>query len=896
MAENLVIVESPAKAKTIERYLGSRFKVLASYGHIRDLPRSDFAVEFDDGAAQLVYEVPENAKKHVAALRKAAKDADTVWLAPDLDREGEAIAWHVAEVLGLDPDQTNRVTFDEITEPAIREAFESPRSLNTALVDAQQARRAVDRIVGYRLSPVLWRTVASGISAGRVQSVALRLIVDREDEIRAFVPEEYWSFPARFADAPDAPPAIAAKLHAVGDRRIATPKDVEDKSDAKRAQLWVVRSEPEATELATRARSLAYTVAEVRRTDAKRQPKPPFKTSTLQGEASKYGFSARQTMAVAQQLYEGINLGGEQVGLITYMRTDSLNLSDQVLGEISDHVGSAYGERYQIDKPRRFAGKSKGAQEAHEAVRPTSIARTPDKVRRYLSREQARLYELIWQRTVATQMAPAVFDRVSADVVGDDDGGEPITFRVTGQVEKFDGFLRAYRAVRDEDERDEEVTDALPQLDEGQRLHLSELLPEEHATSPPPRYSERTLVETLEEEGIGRPSTYASIISTLEQREYVIKESRRFFPTPLGEVVTSFLKAHFHEIVDVGFTARMEDTLDEIAMGDEDWSATVSRFLDEVDEWVRERKPERPRLPLIEPADCPECGSPMERVFSGKSKQWFASCSRWPDCSGTLPLNDDGSVGEPEPEPEPDEDVRCAECGQPMLLRKGRFGRFYGCVDYPKCKGIRNLQARLMYRNADDEVVPFRSPTDPEHSFLERRTSRYGKPFVGSTGYPKDEFAVWSLPIATPCPECGAPLRPPPRNRKEPVAICTHPEINHVFELDDFEVPTVATWTVVEGVEKYDPQLGGEPIETEEVPPPISLTPAGSQAPPAKKKASKKSTKKASKKTAKKSTKKASKKTAKKASKKTAKKSATSTAKRSGDKQTAKKASTRKTA
>jgi DNA topoisomerase I len=850
VADNLVIVESPAKAKTIERYLGSRYRVLASYGHIRDLPRSDFAIEVDGSdQVHLVYEVPENSKKHVAALRKAAKEASTVWLAPDLDREGEAIAWHIAEVLDLDLDLTNRVTFDEITEPAIRAAFEAPRHLNTALVDAQQARRAVDRIVGYRLSPVLWRTVASGISAGRVQSVALRMIVDREDEIRAFVPEEYWSFPATFARAADAEPEIDASLFAVGDRKVATPKELEGKSETRQAQLLVVRSEPEATRLAERARALDYTVTEVRRSEAKRQPKPPFKTSTLQGEASKLGFSARQTMAVAQQLYEGINLGGEQVGLITYMRTDSLNLSDQVLGEIHEHVRAAYGERYTIAKPRRFAASSKGAQEAHEAIRPTAIARTPERVRRYLSSEQARLYELIWKRTVATQMAPAVFDRVSADVVGQDHDG-PITFRVTGQVEIFDGFFRAYRAVRDEDEELDELSDRLPQLEEGQRVHLAELLPEQHTTTPPPRYSERTLVEALEEEGIGRPSTYASIISTLEQREYVIKESRRFFPTALGEVVVSFLKAHFAEVVDINFTARMEATLDEIATGGQRWGRTVTSFLDEVDDWVRERKPERPRLPLLKPADCPVCAAPMERVFSGRSKQWFASCSRWPDCEGTLPLEADGSVGEPEPEPEPDERVRCPECGKPMLLRTGRFGRFFGCVDYPTCKGIRNLQQRLMHRTPEGEVRPFRSPTDPTGSYLERRTSRYGKPFVGSTGYPDDEFAVWSLPIASPCPVCGAPLRPPPRNRKEPVAVCTHPEVNHVFALEDFDVPTVATWTVVEGVEAYDPELGGEPLETEEVPPAIPMVHTGERTPPAKKKvAAKKGAKRATGKT-----------------------------------------------
>jgi DNA topoisomerase I len=726
-------------------------------------------------------------------------------------------------------------------------------------VDAQQARRAVDRIVGYRLSPVLWRTVATGISAGRVQSVALRLIVDRENEIRAFVPESYWTFDASFAREPDAAPDIAASLYSVGGRRLVTPKDLADRSDDQQAGLLVVRTQEEAERIAASARAREqYRVAEVRRSEVKRNPKPPFKTSTLQGEASKYGFSARQTMAVAQQLYEGVNLGGEQVGLITYMRTDSLNISATALGEIRALVQERYGDRYTLDAPRRFEATTKGAQEAHEAIRPTSVARTPERIRRFLSPEQAKLYELIWKRTVATQMAPAIFDRVSADVVhpgGDgslsDEVGE-LVFRVTGQVEKFDGFLAAYRAVRDEDEVEDDVADRLPELEEGATLHLAELTADGKQTSPPPRYSERTLVEALEEDGIGRPSTYASIISTLEQREYVVKESRRFVPTDLGEVVVSFLKAHFGEVVDIQFTARMEETLDEIAAGSKTWCREVAGFLDEVDDWVKERKPERPRLPLLHPADCPICGAVMERVFSGKSKQWFASCSRWPDCEGTLPLNEDGSVGEPEPEPEPDEDVRCQVCGKAMLLRSGRFGRFFGCVDYPKCKGIRNLQQRLMYRTEDDEVVPFRSPTDPTGSYLERRVSRYGKPFVGSTGYPDDAFAVWSLPISTPCAKCGSPLRPPPKNRKVPTAICTHPDINHTFEAEDFDLPSVATWTVVEGVEKYDPELGGQPLEAEEVPPPIPLVYTGEQKPTAKK-AAKKRGKKAAKKGAKRS-------------------------------------------
>ena len=876
-AQNLVIVESPAKARTIERYLGPGYSVLASYGHVRDLPRSNFAIELDEEGAgcSLVYEVPERSAKHVAALRKAARTADTVWLAPDLDREGEAIAWHLAEVLGLDPATTNRVTFDEITEPAIRAAFAAPRHLDMALVEAQQARRAVDRIVGYRLSPVLWRTVASGISAGRVQSVALRLIVDREEEIRAFVPETYFDLAGLFGRNVGEQDVRARLVRGDGLRR-AAPKALEGQDDAARADLRGVRRQEEADALVARAERLAYSVTEVRRTQQQRNPKPPFKTSTLQGEASRIGFSARQTMAVAQQLYEGIALGGgEQVGLITYMRTDSLNLSDQALGEITGFVRSEYGDRYALDKPRRATNATKGAQEAHEAIRPTSVLRTPDSIRRHLTTEQARLYELIWARTVATQMAPAVFDRVAADVVGADADGD-VMFRVTGQVERFDGFLRAYRMERDEDDvNEDEDGDGLPDLDEGQVLHLAEVSAEAHETSPPPRFSERTLVEALEEHGIGRPSTYAAIISTLEQRAYVTKESRRFFPTPLGEVVVAFLLRHFPEIVDLDFTARMEGTLDEIAAGDARWCGTVTGFLDEVDTWVSERKPERPRLPLRKPTPCPDCGAPMERVFSGKARDWFASCSRWPDCDGTLPLEPDGTVGE-RLDVEPDENVPCPECSKPMQLRDGRYGRFFSCVDYPTCKGVRNLQQRAVHMTADGTIVPFRSVTDPRY-FMELRTSRYGKPFLGTTGYPDDVFSVWSLPLATPCPECGAPLRQPPRNRKVPTAICANPTVNHVFELATFDVPTVATQTVVDGVPAYDPELGGEPLAMDDIPGPIAMNYVGAQDPPppraAKKTAAKKTA--AKKASAKKATKKAAKKrttakrtTAKKATRK----------------------------
>ncbi|MDQ4130341.1 MAG: type I DNA topoisomerase [Actinomycetota bacterium] len=802
----LVVVESPTKAKTIERYLGAGYRVIASYGHIRDLPKSDFAVQAGPSGCALDYEVPKSSQKYVTNLKREARKAERIWLALDLDREGEAIAWHVAEVLELPLDDANRVTFDEITQEAIRQAFAQPRPVDLHLVNAQQARRAVDRIVGYRLSPVLWRTVSAGISAGRVQSVGLRLVVDRENEIRAFVPQEYWTFDGTFdLESGHERPSVEASLHRVGDRRLATPRDLERAAETDRVAesdyLLVDRAE-DAEELKARALAAArYEVREVRRSEQRRNPPAPFTTSTLQQEAArKLRFTTKKTMAVAQQLYEGVELGAEgQVGLITYMRTDSLNVSEQALRELNALVRERFGDRYALDEPRRYQTRRKRAQEAHEAIRPTSALRDPERVRRYLDGDQYRLYELIWRRTVATQMAAAVFDRLSADLVALEADGAELAFRATGQVLRFDGFLAVYEEGRDDEEETRgRAGGRLPDLEEGQWLTLQELGANQHFTQPPPRYSEATLVKTLEAEGIGRPSTYAQIISTIMARNYVQLDNRRFVPTPLGEVVTAFLKAHFGEVVDVGFTARMEDELDEIAEGRQSWCGMVYEFLEEVDDWVHDRKPERPRLPLVPAAECPRCGAPMEKVFSGKSKQWFASCSRWPDCEGTLPLDEHGRVTEPEPEPEPDERVRCPECGKPMVRRSGRFGEFYGCVDYPACKGIVNVAAR----------TPFGCPKCGEGR-LDLRKSRYGKPFVGCSRYPDCDFAIWSVPLHRPCPTCGAPLKPPPRNRKRPIATCSNPEEPHKVELADFDPPRVVTIPVVPDVPGLDPDLPG---------------------------------------------------------------------------------------
>lgn len=765
MATNLVIVESPTKASTIEKYLGGDFRVIASKGHVRDLPRSDFAVDVDGDDVALRYEVSSSAADAVGKIRKEVRGAENVFLATDLDREGEAIAWHVAEVADLDPAAETRVVFTEITPEAIREAFARPRPIDDDLVNAQQARRAVDRIVGYRLSPTLWRNVASGISAGRVQSAALRMICDREDEIRAFTPQEYWTLHAGFVHGDE---RVAAELQAIGDRKVTDPKDYDERVARGTAEQYhVVRGEEEAEHLEARTREVdAWTVDEVVRKETKQNPAPPFTTSTLQQEAErKLGFASSRTMRVAQQLYEGIDVDGSgPVGLITYMRTDSVNVATSALGEIGEYVREAFGDRYALDEPRRYTGKSKGAQEAHEAIRPTGVRRTPQAVAAALEPDQRKLYELIWKRTVATQMQPAVFDSVRADVVGTDSDGGELRYRVTGRVRKFDGFVSLYLEGRDEDENGEPVAahreaGGLPDLAEGEALTLAEVTAEAHETQPPPRYTGASLVKALEAEGIGRPSTYASIIQTLADRDYVRTESRRFVPTPLGEVVTAYLKQHFSEVVDLRFTARMEDELDDIAAGERRWEPMVRDFLAEVDDWIAERKPERPRIP-IDGVACPECGASMEKVFSGKSRQWFASCEKWPDCPGTLPLDSYGNVTTPE-ELAPDESVPCPRCGKGTIRREGRFGPFYGCQDYPKCKGIVNVEKRS----------EFACPTCGEGTLVQR-TTRYGKPFFGCNRYPECEFALWTWPLAQPCPHCGGPLKPPRKNAKNPVGTC----------------------------------------------------------------------------------------------------------------------------
>ena len=746
MGKTLVVVESPAKAKTIEKYLGADFTVRASFGHVRDLPKSQLAIDVDDDFA-MTYVVPEDKAKHVAELKRVRKVSDEVVLATDYDREGEAIAFHVAEVLGLDPSVAKRVTFTEITRDAILEAFGRPRALDRRLFDAQEARRALDRLVGYKLSPVLWKKVKPGLSAGRVQSVAVRLIVEREREIRAFVPTEYWSVDVRLTPEGDEQPFIA-RLAVVPEGKLASSPD----------KKGTVLGDATAAEThAARLRTAAYRVAEVERKERKRSPSPPFTTSTLQQEASrKLGFGARRTMQIAQRLYEGVDLPGEgTVGLITYMRTDSVNIADSALREIEEVVRSEFGAEYVLAEPRRFKTRSRNAQEAHEAIRPTSALRHPSRVAGSLERDQLRLYELIWKRTVATQMADARFHQVGVDIDATSDG---VTYglRATGQTILFDGFIRAYTEGRDDDV-DEDAENRLPELAPADPLRMLDVLPEQHFTAPPPRYSEATLVKALEELGIGRPSTYASIMGTITAREYVRLEDRRFFANDVGELVTDGLVQHFPEIVDTSFTARMEEELDQVAEGELEGVAVLREFWDpfKADLDRAEEKWERYLQDLDE--ECPKCltegRTPPGRLQQRLGKYgFFIGCSRFPEEDGACKYirNLDGQE-RPEPELL---DETCPECGKQLKRIVGRFGPFVGCDGYPDCRYVKKEPPR---------ELGVHCPQCQEGNIIEKRT-RFGF-FYGCDRYPECEFTANNPPIKDrACEECGSVLLDRPKS------------------------------------------------------------------------------------------------------------------------------------
>jgi DNA topoisomerase-1 len=733
MAKNLVIVESPTKAKTLERYLGPEFTVKASVGHIRDLPQSGLGVDTERNF-EPQFVVPDEKKKVVTALKSAYKKSAGLYLATDFDREGEAIAYHVADLLGVDPGDAKRVTFTEITEGAVREAFASPRAIDLALVEAQQARRILDRLVGYTLSPLLMRKVRAGLSAGRVQSPALRMIVERERDVEAFEAIEYWSVDARVTPGGD-DASFLARLLQVDEEKMAASPD----------KKGLVLDEDAARSHAANLERAAYRVASVERSERKRRPSPPFTTSTLQQEASrKLGFSARKAMRVAQQLYEGVTLPGEgQVGLITYMRTDSTNLAEQFLKDAAEVVRQQFGDRYALPKPRRYRTKTRGAQEAHEAIRPTRASRLPDGVEGHLTRDQARLYRLVWQRAMASQMAEAILDQLRVDIEATAEDAPRYLLRATGQTVKFDGFRRVYFEGRD-DAVDEDAESRLPaDLSPDQALRLLEVLPEQHFTQPPPRYTEASLVKELEARGIGRPSTYATIVSNLIDRDYVRLEERRFFANDVGMVVIErVLVPNFPDIVDYEFTARMEAELDDVAEGKRRWTQVVDELWAPLERQVEKADQEIERSDVTsEPIGetCPKCGQGSLVKKLGRAGM-FISCDRYPECDYSRDL--EGERAEPE-----ETDEKCPECGAPMLVRRSRFGPFLGCSRYPECKGKRSL----------DRSTGVTCPECGQGELVVKRTRR-GRTFYGCNRYPECEFAVWQRPVKDPCPRCGSLL------------------------------------------------------------------------------------------------------------------------------------------
>jgi DNA topoisomerase-1 len=673
----LVIVESPAKARTVGRFLGKEYTVKASVGHVRDLLRSQLSVDVENNFTPK-YRVPNEKRPVVKEIKSLAKSAEAVYLATDPDREGEAIAWHLLESAEIEPDITRRVVFHEITEPAVADAFAHPRSINMDLVNAQQARRVLDRLVGYNLSPLLWRKVRGRLSAGRVQSVALRLIVEREREITAFVPEEYWTISAEFLPE-GLKDTFIARLNKLDDEEL------------------VLQKEADVKPLLGDMETAVYTITKIKRGERKRSPAAPYTTSTLQQEASRrLGFTAKRTMALAQQLYEGIDVGeGGNIGLITYMRTDSTNVSELAQQEARRFISQRYGKKFLPEQLPQYKTKVRGAQEAHEAIRPTSVIRQPDSIKKFLNRDQFRLYQLIWQRFVASQMELAIYNTLSVDVTGKS-ASHVYLLRASGSTIRFQGFLIVYEEARDEDQAgEEEENSRIPaELVEGQSQELQHLIPEQHFTQPPPRYTEASLVRTLEENGIGRPSTYAPILGTLQQRGYVRRENKRLLPTETGSLVNDLLIEHFPDVVDVGFTARMEEDLDRIASGDLNWVSVVREFYNPFSAKVEKAEEQIPEMNMG-----PEL------------------------------------VGRP-----------CPVCGHDLVVRWGRYGKFISCSNFPECR----------YTEPWLEKIGVVCPKDGGE-IVERKT-RKGRVFYGCSNYPECDFTSWKRPLPKPCPVCGGLL------------------------------------------------------------------------------------------------------------------------------------------
>ena len=728
MAKNLVIVESPAKARTLGKYLGRDYTVKASVGHVVDLPKSKLGVDVKKDFKP-EYQVIHGKGKVIEELKKAAKDKEHIYLAPDPDREGEAIAWHIAELLGRKKN-VHRVLFNEITKKAVQEAIKNPQKLDKDKFEAQVARRILDRLVGYQLSPLLWKKVRRGLSAGRVQSVAVRLITEREREIRAFVKEEYWTITADLEGG--APPPFQANLFELAGKRL----------DHKTFRLG---NEAEATDAVRGLDGADWVVKSVEKRDRKRNASPPFITSRLQQEASrKLGFQPSRTMRIAQHLYEGVELGDEgSVGLITYLRTDSTRLSPDALAAVRDYIGTRYGADYVPEKPNFYRSK-KSAQDAHEAIRPTSIEYDPERVAPYLSKEELNLYTLIWNRFVACQMAPARLEQTTVDITA-----KNAIFRATGQVVKFDGFIRVYTEGRDEaSTEDDERT--LPPLTEGEHLKLVKLTPDQHFTQPPPRFSQATLIKELEEKGIGRPSTYASIMQTILGKEYVQEDDqRRLFPTELGMLVTDLLVDSFPDILNVEFTAGMEETLDGIEEGTQNWVDAMKRFYAPFAKDLEKAETEMRNVKAEErPTDirCDQCGEVM--VIKWGRQGEFLACRSYPECKNTKNFTRSESGAITIVRAETTDEV-CEKCGKPMVVRFGRYGKFLGCSGYPDCRTILPM--------VKPQRLGIACPDCGEGELLEKR-SRRGKIFYSCNRYPACKFASWDRPIPEPCPTCGAPF------------------------------------------------------------------------------------------------------------------------------------------
>ncbi len=740
MAKTLVIVESPAKAKTISKFLGKDYIVEASMGHVRDLPQkkselsvsqqklkyASLGVDTENDFAPL-YVIPDTKKKVIKNLKTKIKGSDELYIATDEDREGEAIGWHLVEIL-KPKGKVKRIVFHEITKSAIVNAIKTPREIDTNLVNAQQGRRILDRLVGYKLSPLLWNKVRKGLSAGRVQSVAVRVIVDREREIKAFIPEESWSIKAILKTGKQE--EFESKLIKLEDKKI------------------ILRKEPESKTVLADLEGASYSVLDIIKKEVKRNPSPPFTTSTLQQEAArKLGFSVKKTMMVAQKLYEGIKLkGSDETGLITYMRTDSLNLSQKALQDAKKTIKNLYGDKYSLPTPRVYKTKSKGAQEAHEAIRPTELSRLPNMIKPDLDKDEYRLYELIWKRTIATQMAQAILDSLTVDIQAKTLVGKNYIFRATGQTIKFDGFMKVYiESFDDPDKAKENKEKLLPYLEKKEVLDLVKLIPEQHFTKPPPRYTEASLVKKLESEGIGRPSTYAPTIMTIINRGYIEREEKKLVPTDVAFVVTDLLVNHFTNIVDLKFTANMENDLDDIALGKKKWVPLLYDFYNPFIELIHKKDKEIKRSDIIEEKTdevCDKCGKPMVIKLGRNGK--FLSCSGYPECKNAKPLNNDKKDEVLEELQKQYSKEVCEKCGAKMVVKTGRFGNFLSCENYPKCKTTKAILIKSGVKCPDCE----------DGDIIEKRTKR-GKIFYGCSNFPKCKFALWKKPVIEKCKKCA---------------------------------------------------------------------------------------------------------------------------------------------